>query len=261
MSPGSCWCLGTSDTLSRCASDLPLVEPQGDDWIVHGRGERTLIWSRPSAAVTPASVLINERTAEGKARKAAMSEAGLDRFSFELPPSSSSSAIDLTGGDDWLGPLTVTRVDRPSLAETRVRVKEPGATYTGFRTVDDARQHLLFLPDTEIELTLVGTEAISESQVKIQAGKTLTLARGNDRSFTTNWKLTEATTLEILLKSARTAAFFEANVPLDRAAQGPCAAGDVPGPGDGRPCDADCDHSAFDQCDRRFWSGSTSLAG
>ena len=186
-------------------SDLPLVEPQGDDWIVHGRGEPTLIWSRPSAAVTPSSVLINERTPEGKVRKAAMSEAGPDRFTFELPPSSSSSAIDLAGGDDWLGPLTVTRVDRPSLAETRVRVKEPGATYTGFRAVDDARQHLLFLPDTEIELTLVGTEAISESQVKIQAGKTLSLARGDDRSFTTTWKLTEATTLEILLKSARTA--------------------------------------------------------
>jgi hypothetical protein len=186
-------------------SDLPLVEPKGSDWIVHGRGEPTVIWSRPSGAVSPHSVLINERTGEGKVRKAAMSEAGLDRFTFELPPSSSSSAIDLAGGDDWLGPLTVKRVDRPSLAETKVRVKEPGATYSGFRTVDDARQHLLFLPDTEIELELVGTEPISESQVKIQAGKTLPLVRGGDRSFTTTWKLTEATTLEILLKSANTA--------------------------------------------------------
>ena len=137
-----------------------------------------MIWSKPSAAVAPSSVLINERTAEGKVRKAAMSEAGPDRFTFELPPSTSSSAIDLAGGDDWLGPIKVERVDRPSLAETRVRVKEPGATYSGFRTVDDARQHLLFLPDTEIELTLVGTEAISESQVKIQAGKTLAACAG-----------------------------------------------------------------------------------
>ena len=186
-------------------SDLPLVEPKGGDWIVHGRGEPTVIWSRPSAAVTPFSVLINERTAEGKVRKAAMSESGLDRFSFELPPSSSTSAIDLVGGDDWLGPLTVTRVDRPSLAETKVRVKEPGATYSGLSHGGRRRQHLLFLPDTEIELELVGTEPISESQVKIQAGKTLSLVRGDDRSFTTTWKLTEATTLEILLKSAKTA--------------------------------------------------------
>ena len=136
----------------------------------------------------------------------------------------------MVGGDDWLGPFTVERVDRPSLAETKVRVKEPGATYTGFRTVEDPRQHLLFLPDTEIELTLVGTESISASQVKIQAGKTLPLSRQDDRTFTTTWKLTEATTLEILLTSAKTALDFEAHVSFDRAAQGPGAAGDACGP-------------------------------
>ena len=41
--------------------------------------------------------------------------------------------------------------------------------------------------------------------MKIQAGKALSLSRNDDRSFTTTWKLTEATTLEIHLKSARTA--------------------------------------------------------
>ena len=36
----------------------------------------------------------------------------------------------------------------------------PGAAYSGFRSVDDPRQHLVFLPDTEVELTLVGTEPL-----------------------------------------------------------------------------------------------------
>jgi hypothetical protein len=186
-------------------ADLPLVEQQGKEWIVHGRGEPTALWSRPAAPNIPAAVLIKERTAEGKVKNGVMSESGPARFTFELPASSGSSVIDLSGDDDWLGPLGVVRVDRPALAETKIRVKEPGATYTGFRTVEDAQQHLLFLPETEIELTLVGTEPISESQVKIQAGKTLPLSRADNRTFTTSWKLTEATTLEVLLTSADTA--------------------------------------------------------
>jgi hypothetical protein len=185
-------------------SDLPLIEPRGSEWIVHGRGEPTVLWSRPAQPKVPSSVLIKERVAEGKVRNGAMTESGPARFTFDVPPSSQSSVIDFVGGDDWLGPFTVERVDRPSLADTKLRVKEPGATYTGFRTVEDPRQHLLFLVDTEIELTLVGTEPISESQVKIQAGKSLPLERTDERTFTTRWKLTEATTLEILLTSART---------------------------------------------------------
>ncbi len=203
-------------------ADLPLVEPRNGEWMVQGRGEPTVIWSKPAQPRIPAAVLIKERTAEGKVRNGAMAESGPARFSFEFPPASASSTFDLVGGDDWLGPFTVERVDRPSLAETKLRVKEPGATYTGFRNVDDPRQHLLFLPDTEVELTLVGTEPISESSVKIQAGKTLALSRGDERTFTTAWTLTEATTLEILLTSARTGlaskpAFLSIGLLKDRA--------------------------------------------
>ncbi len=186
-------------------SDLPLVEPKGSEWIVHGRGEPTVLWSKPAQPKVPPAVFIKERTSEGKVKNGAMSESGPARFTFELPSSPSSSVIDFVGGDDFLGPFTVERVDRPSLAETKIRVKEPGATYEGFRTIEDPRQHLLFLTDTEIELTLVGTESISEALVKIQAGKTLPLSRSNERTFTTSWKLTEATTLEVLLTSAKTA--------------------------------------------------------
>ena len=186
-------------------SDLPLVEPKGSEWIVHGRGEPTVLWSKPAQPKVPPAVFIKERTSEGKVKNGAMSESGPARFTFELPSSPNSSVIDFVGGDDFLGPFTVERVDRPSLAETKIRVKEPGATYEGFRTIEDPRQHLLFLTDTEIELTLVGTESISEALVKIQAGKTLPLSRSNERTFTTSWKLTEATTLEVLLTSTKTA--------------------------------------------------------
>jgi hypothetical protein len=125
-------------------------------------------------------------------------------FRYEFPPESASSTFELTGGDDWLDPLPLERVDRPSLAETRVRVREPGATYPGFRTVEDPRQHLVFLPDTEVEMTLVGSEPLSDARLKIQSGNTPTLRRIDNKTFATHWTLREATTLEVALTSNRT---------------------------------------------------------
>ena len=100
-----------------------------------------------------------------------MVEADPVRFRYEFPPSATSSTFNLVGGDDWLGPLTVERVDRPSLAETRLRFKEPGTADTSWRSAELPLQHLLFLPDTEVELTLVATEKVADIQLKVHPGK------------------------------------------------------------------------------------------
>ena len=147
---------------------------------------------------------IRERTADGSTREAVMVETEPGHFRYEFPPSPASSTFELTGGDDWIDPLVVERVDRPSLAETKVRVREPGASYSGFRNVDDPRQHLVFLPDTEVEMTLVGTEPLSDARLKIQSGNTPPLKRIDDKTFATNWTLREATTLEVSLVSKQT---------------------------------------------------------
>ena len=185
-------------------SDLPMVEAQAGRFVVHGRGEPLTLKSRPSNPRTPESIAVQERTAEGPSRGGVMVATESARFQYEFPPSPSSSTFKLEGGDDWLGPLTLERVDRPSLAETRLRVKEPGATYEGFRSVDDARQHLIFLPDTEVELTLVGNEALSDTKLKVHAGSSPTLKRIDDRTFGAQLTLREATTLEIGLTSRKT---------------------------------------------------------
>jgi hypothetical protein len=203
-------------------SDLPMVEPRAGRWLVHGRGEPMSLWWNPEHPRRPEAVLVRERTAEGATRPGVMVETEPGLYRFEFPPSAANSTFELTGGDDWLGPLELERVDRPFLADTRLRVKEPGATYTGFRTVEDAKQHLLFLPDTEIEMTLVGNEALSETQVKIQAGKGLGLKRSDERTFTSALTLHEATTLEILLTSGKSGlvsqpAFISIGILKDRA--------------------------------------------
>lgn len=207
--------------LVEVRSDLPLVESSGGKWIVQGRGRPLVLRAKPESSAIPKAVFVKERTADQKTRDAVMAEAEPARFRYEFPPTAKSSTFEVTGGDDWLGPILLERVDRPSLAETRVRVREPGATYAGMRNVEDSHQHLVFLPDTEVELTMVGSESLADIRLKIQSGEPPAVKRVDERSFQTHWTLREATTLEILLRSAKTnldsrPAFFSIALLRDR---------------------------------------------
>ncbi len=185
-------------------ADLPAVEPRGAGWVVPGRGEPLAIRHRPEAPAIPEAVRLRERTAEGTVRDAVMTAVGPGRFRHELPPSATSSTFELIGGDDWLGPIRVERVDRPSLESVKLRVRDPGAPGGAFRAIEDARQHLIFLPDTEVELTLVGTEPIARTRLDVHPGAPPKLARVDPKTFAARWTLREAATLEIQLTSDRT---------------------------------------------------------
>ena len=202
-------------------SDLPMVEPKGGKWAVGGRGEPFRLAREPGSPKPPRAVVVRERTAEGKVRDAVMVSTGPNQFRHEFPPSSSSSTFELAGGDDWLGPIPIDRVDRPSLAGVKLRVKEPGSLDKGFRDVDDPRQHLLFFPDTEVEMTLVGSEPLAETKLNVHPGATPGLDRLDGKTFAAKWTLKEATTLEVLLTSKETGlaskpAFFSIGLLKDR---------------------------------------------
>jgi len=185
-------------------ADLSAVTPAGVGWAVPGRGEPLKIRRRPDPPKAPDAVRLRERTAEGAVRDSVMTAVGPGLFRHELPPSAASSTFTLTGGDDWLGPVRVERVDRPSLEAVRLRVRDPGAPGGATRAVEDTGQHLIFLPDTEVELTLVGTEPIARTRVDVHPGEPPGLARVDPRTFAARWTLREATTLEIQLTSGRT---------------------------------------------------------
>jgi hypothetical protein len=185
-------------------TDLPGLEERGGRWIVPGRGEPLALRHRPSPPRPPSSVRVRERTADGALRDGLMVAASPGRFRFEFPPSTAASTFELMGGDDWLGPVTIERVDRPYLAATKLRVKEPGASYEGFRTVEDPRQHSAFLPDTEVELMLVGSEPLAEARLNVGAGPAPGLKRSSETTFDARWTLRAAATLEVSLTSGKT---------------------------------------------------------
>jgi hypothetical protein len=190
--------------LLEVRSDLPLIERRGDRWSVGGRGTPLLLRRKPERLQNPETVAVRERSAKASARTANMVESSPARYQYEFPPAPESSTFDLTGGDDWLGPITVERVDRPALAKTRIRVKEPGTADPDFREVEDSPSRLMFLPDSEVEVTLEGTQDLSAAAITANPGVAPPLARVGPRSFQTRWTLKEAVTFEVVLTSAET---------------------------------------------------------
>lgn len=190
--------------LMEVRSDLPIVQPSGDGWSIGGRGAPLLLRAKPEHPRAPEAVTVRERTAKGVSRSAVMTATDPAGFQYEFPPSDASSTFELVGGDDWLGPIAIERVDRPALARTLVRVKEPGTADAEFRDAEESPSRMLFLPDTEVELTLEGTQDLSEARVAFNPGAAPPLTRTGPRTFTTRWTLKEAVTLEILLASSET---------------------------------------------------------
>ena len=185
-------------------ADLPEVKGSAGRYRLGGRGEPLALRSLPNPLIFPDRVTLRERTAEGEVRDLPMTAVAPGRYRLELPPGEASSTFELTGGDDWLGPIPIDRVARPSLAAVGLKVREPGATYEGMREVDDPRRHVAFLPDSEIELTLRGDQTLSDAQIEVRPGDPPGLERVDPRSFSTKWTLTDATTIEVRLRSRST---------------------------------------------------------
>ena len=185
-------------------ADVAVRQPAKAGFAVPGRGEPAGIiaaWDRPP--LVPDAVRLRERAADGATRDGVMTAVGAGLFRQELPPASGSTTFDLRGGDDWLGPIRVERVDRPALAETRVRVRDPGASEGAWRDAD-AHQHLIFLPDTQVELTLVATEPVRAARVEAHPGAPPSVERLDPKSFVARLTLREALTMEINLVSEST---------------------------------------------------------
>ena len=186
-------------------SDLPGLQSRGGRWIVPGRGEPLALRRKPASPAHAdgrwpcGSGRPTGRPATGSwSRRAPRSSGTSSRRRPRRRPSTWSGAT--TGsGRSGSSASTGPRWPRSSSGSRSV-----GAASAGFRDVDDPRQHLVFLPDTEVELTLVGNEAIADARLTVHPGSAPKPARVDRRTFVVRWTLREATTLEILLTSGET---------------------------------------------------------
>ena len=174
--------------------DHSMLVPRGEPFILRVSAKQNSVppdsvsihWSQPGVA--PVSVLLTKF--------------GPNDFRYDFPAIASDATVELTGGDDTVGPLTIRPVDRPRIVSLQLLSQhptEPKARTHNF-SGDDAGD-LSFLPYTKLELAFTANTPVADVHL-ISSTPTpgaADIRRINDRQFAIAWEHSAATQLQIEL--------------------------------------------------------------
>ena len=172
-------------------------------WKLTGRGEPLFIEipTRPTSD-QPDSVSIRIELADGSQRVGNFTRFSAGQFRYELPPLSKPAEITITGGDDWFGPVKVEPIQRPGVDSLTIVAHTPGKSEQDTFRADDAERQLLFLPTTQLELTLKATQPLASARATVSGtDKRIELDRIDDETYLMKWETKEAVTFEYELTS------------------------------------------------------------
>lgn len=180
----------------------PALTAAAAGWSVPGRGAALVVaGSQPPAPQVPAEVQIVYRT-EGSAEQRGMFERfGKSQFRYELAALQAPVRAMISGGDDWLGPITVEPIDRPAITEFMVRAKAPAQAQPQTFDVLGAGTQLLFLPRTELELHVASTLPLANASLLASTGAAPKVELVDERHAAARWTMKEAQTFEIQLSA------------------------------------------------------------
>ncbi len=179
----------------------PEFQPAGPHWRLTGRGTPLLIESRDKPqSQTPGSVAIQLTLADGSQRRGVFTHFSGGQFRYELPPLTAPANVDITGGDDWFGPIRIEPIDRPAVESLTIRVQSPGSAEVQTVEADSAEQQLLFLPGTQLEMDLVSTQPLKSARAAISGtDQILDLPPQPERRYRLKWELKDPVTFEFQL--------------------------------------------------------------
>ena len=179
----------------------PEFTPVDGRWRLTGRGEPLYIDSphRPTSE-SPDNVSLRMRLADGTLRLGTFTHYAAGQFRYELPPLNEPAEINVTGGDDWFGPLKIEPIDRPAVESLIVLAHAPGRSEPESYRADDAEKQLLFLPTTRLELEFTATQPLTSARVVVSGTDTAPeLSRWDDRQYRLSWEMKEPVTFEFQL--------------------------------------------------------------
>jgi hypothetical protein len=155
--------------------------------------------AKPGSKV-PEQVSMRYRPEGGGWKQANFSRFDLNDFRAELPPVMEPVRLTIRGGDDWLGPIFVEPIDRPTLEKLTIRVlRDPVRPAGETRSFDGTDSQLLFLRKTELKLQVSSRQALLDAKLNARAGQPPPLERVDERSFSARWTMQEPLLLELLL--------------------------------------------------------------
>lgn len=173
-------------------------------WLLAGRGQPLWVESatRPQS-VAPEQVSIDYQLSDGSSRRGNATQFDESQFRYELPPLADPAELNVTGGDDWLGPIRVEPIDRPVVSRLEIKALRPGSSEPEVHQVGQGTAQLLFLPESQLELTLVSDQPLTKAEASDQGEPLDAWQRVDERTYTASWTMQEPLALEFRLVGQR----------------------------------------------------------
>ncbi|HEX3726041.1 MAG TPA: hypothetical protein VHV08_07345, partial [Pirellulales bacterium] len=173
-------------------------------WHVAGRGEKLVIESaQPPQSQPPGQVMVSYRMAGGSTRGSFAVQFDESSFRYELPPLVEPAELSITGGDDWLAPIVVEPLDRPTVSSLQITATLPGSDKAQTQTVGEAGTQFLYLPQTRLELRLVADQPLASCELSDKGASVPGWLRVDNRSYALQWTMSESMALEFRLVGQR----------------------------------------------------------
>ena len=190
-------------SLLQISAQPTFVETAGG-WQLTGRGEPLIVSSDvPSESRPPDAVHIFYTLADGSKKRGNAAQFDEANFRYELPPLAEPVEVNITGGDDWLGPITIEPVDRPSVSSIEILAQRPGASEPQRQKVGEGSSQLLFLTETQLELRLVANQPLRSAEVLEKGLPLAGWQRVDEQTYVLRWTMKESLALEIRLVGER----------------------------------------------------------
>ncbi|HEV3021803.1 MAG TPA: hypothetical protein VGX76_05030, partial [Pirellulales bacterium] len=171
-----------------------------NQWILTGRGEPLVVEGiEAPQSQPPEQVSISYRLADGSPRRGNATQYDETNFRYELPPLAEAVDLYITGGDDWLGPITVEPIDRPAISELEITALRPGASVPRTERVGEGTTQLLYLSETKLQLRLVANEPLASAEALDKGLPVGLWRRVDERAYTLDWTMKDSLALEFRL--------------------------------------------------------------
>ena len=188
IEPGQPLLVPRGEAISVQVEAQPAFVRETRSWRLPGRNDSWLASNdEPPQGKVPEQVVATWKGVDGAAKQGNFTRIGESRFRCELPPVLEPLSLHFRGGDDWLGPIEVRPLDRPTIESLTLTAKSPGESET--QTFDAAQSQLLFLLRTELTLRIVARRPLADATLAVQAGAAPKLERIDDRTYSARWTM------------------------------------------------------------------------
>ncbi len=182
----------------------PAFAGSSGNWVLDGRGEPLMVEAQElPQGHPPDQVSVSYTLADGRRGRGNAVQFDESSFRYELPPLVEPAELNVDGGDDWLGPITIEPIDRPAVSTLEITAQGPGAGEPRTERVGEGDTQLLFLPQTQLELRLVANQPLKSAEVRDKAQQVSGWQKVDDRTYVLRWTMQESLALEFRLTGKR----------------------------------------------------------